>query len=91
MSDEIKFPLEERNKIIKELANGKGGKALREELVDLINSSVSVSTIPAEAFDSNDKLAAETRGMMKARILLQNLYNKLIPEEEIKPSKKIHK
>jgi len=36
-------------------------------------------------------LAAETRGMMKARLLLQALYNKLIPEEEIKPSKKIHK
>ena len=89
--DEKKLPLEERKQIINGLASGKGGQALREEIVDLINSAVSVSTIPAEAFESNDKLAAETRGMMKARLLLQALYNKLIPEEEIKPSKKIHK
>ncbi len=89
--DEKKLPLEERKQIIKGLASGKGGQALREEIVDLINSAVSVSTIPAEAFDSNDKLAAETRGMMKARLLLQALYNKLIPEEEIKPSNKVHK
>lgn len=89
--DEKKLPLEERKQIIKGLASGKGGQALREEIVDLINSAVSVSTIPAEAFESNDKLAAETRGMMKARLLLQALYNKLIPEEEIKPIKKTHK
>ncbi len=89
--DEKKLPLKERKQIINGLASGKGGQALREEIVDLINSAVSVSTIPAEAFESNDKLAAETRGMMKARLLLQTLYNKLIPEEEIKPSKKIHK
>ena len=88
---EKKLPLEERKQIIKELARGKGGQALREELVDIINDVVNVSKIPAYAFESNEILASETRAMNKAKAYIQAIYTKLIPEEETKPSNKIHK
>lgn len=88
---EQKLSLKEREQIIKELATGKGGQAIREELVDLMNDVVSVTKIPAYAFDNNEVLASETRALLKAKLYIQAFYNKLIPELKLEEVKKTRK
>jgi len=87
--EEKKIPLASREEIIKKIAKGKEGQAIREWIFDLIGQIESIKMIPKDVFDEGGtRMNEEVIGRFWAAQYLTSMVNKLLILKEDKVVKK---